>query len=285
MFGKKKKKASQGFENPDEISQLNELASIGGESDLTADYVPGMTEEDFDSMGFNTDDPLIPGMSDGSSQSQNQSKKKEKSGGSFGKGLAILLTIVVGVAGLYMYSSKSDNGSETPSTDQTNSQNAESPEGGERGSGNGNATTDMGEAKDTGVNLNGIVVNEEVGKSYTGSELGNPQNGTGAIMSFDYYYYVERDGDKAMQFFNPNVKGYNGPFVQTNINKVPQGTKYKLEITPVNIGKEYDVILTLSIPGRNQVSYRQSFETMNIDGRYYVKNFTTKGEIGEGDGR
>lgn len=123
-------------------------------------------------------------------------------------------------------------------------------------------------------NGEGIVINESVGKTHVGKENGDPSNGIGAILAFDYAYYVDRDGDKARSFFNPEATSYDAAFIQNHIDEVPEGTDYELEITPVSIGQEYDVILSLKLPGAGKVvSYQQKFETMEKDGVFYVKTF------------
>lgn len=128
--------------------------------------------------------------------------------------------------------------------------------------------------------FSGVVVNEQIGKEYSGSDDGNPINGTGAILAFDYDYYVNRDGEEALKHFNPNSSSYDGAYIQTHINKVPSGTTYEISVIPERLGEKYNVKLTLNIPGYDPVSYDQEFITMEKDGIFYVKNFTSKKSSG-----
>lgn len=140
-------------------------------------------------------------------------------------------------------------------------------------------------------NFDGIVVREENGVTYSGNVDGSPVNGTGAILSFDYSYYTGRDGSKVVEDLSPTVgtdtratgeslsedeKKRYGDFYQSHIDKVPEGTTYTLDITPVRIGEEYQVVLHLDIPQSKPVSYVQDFKTVKIGDRYYVQNFTSQ---------
>lgn len=147
--------------------------------------------------------------------------------------------------------------------------------------GGGGITTGGGDGGDPGSSRiegggEGVNVNEAVGVTHTGTENGNPANGTGAILAFDHQYYTERSGEGARSHFNPEATSYDAAFIQAAIDRVPGGTTYSLDITPMTIGQRYDVVLTLTIPGMDPVSYNQDFEVMEADGRYYVKTFTSQ---------
>ena len=118
--------------------------------------------------------------------------------------------------------------------------------------------------------------NEKVNKTYSGSDNASAQNGTGAILSFAYQMYTERNGEKARQYYNPDANGYSGEMIQKEIDTtIPEGTKYNMEITPLQIGSQYEAILTLTVPNFSQaVSYKLNIETMERDGRYFIKTFT-----------
>lgn len=120
----------------------------------------------------------------------------------------------------------------------------------------------------------GVTVNEQINKAYVGNQNGNHEaNGTGAILAFDYAYYVKRSGEEAIKYFNPDVKAYNASTVQTGIDKVSQGTKYELSITPKVIGEDYDVKLKLMVPGYDPIVYNQRFHIMQKDDKFYIKSF------------
>lgn len=149
------------------------------------------------------------------------------------------------------------------------------------GGGGGVTTGDGGTGEDPGSSRiegdgEGVNINEAVGSTHTGTENGNPANGTGAILAFDHQYYTERSGEGARSHFNPDATSYDAAFIQAAIDRVPGGTTYSLDITPMTIGQRYDVVLTLTIPGMDPVSYNQDFEVMESDGRYYVKSFTSQ---------
>lgn len=200
-------------------------------------------------IGYDDDDDFLDDdeYQDYLSESEEEPSKESKS--SSGKFILVIGFVAIVAAILYAVftmggvTNNADNGQETSSVQQT------------------------GE---------GIVVNETVGESYIGNDNGNPTNGTGAILAFDYDYYVSRDGEKARGHFNPEAKSYDAAFIQGKIDEVPQGTEYELKITPVEIGSRYDVVLTLSFPGKEPTVYNQDFEVMENDGEFYVKTFTSE---------
>lgn len=127
----------------------------------------------------------------------------------------------------------------------------------------------------------GLVVDEQLGVTYEGSANGSPVNGTGAILALDHAYYVDRDAAAVMEHFDPSLEGFDRSYVQSKvqayIDKVPGGTTHSLSISPRQIGVSYDVVLTLNIPGEDPATYDQNFEVVHVDGKYYVKNFTSTG--------
>lgn len=171
---------------------------------------------------------------------------------------AIIITLVI--VGAIAFALLSGTGEDVQQGAQQNNSNDSRIEGGEEGS----------------------VVNEQLGNTYQGNDNGNPINGTGAILAFDYAYYKDRDGEKARSLFNPDTDAYSGSYLQQEINKVPQGTEYDLSIKPQRIGELYDVDLTLTIPGLDPVKYKQVFHTMEKDGKFYIEKFTS--QIGDESG-
>lgn len=148
----------------------------------------------------------------------------------------------------------------------------------ESGSSTDSSDTEITHAEDAPSmdRSNGINVTESLGETYSGNQDGNPSTGTGAILSFDYQYYTERDASGVLANFNPSNNLYEASFIQGEIDKVPEGTEYSLDITPTQIGRTYDVTLTLSLPGKDSVSYEQEFFVTEIDGNFYVESFKTK---------
>lgn len=218
------------------------------DENLSSSSIPDMNYDEFNKE-IDDDDPL------GIDRKPPEKNNDDKGGNSFGK-IIISLTIIAVIAmGLFYVSENSD----TTGDENTQSQSQED--------------TKVEDNNDEDDSSGGLVAPEEVNKEYSTSSNGNPTNGTGAIMAFDYAYYVLRDGDAVRKTFNPDVDAYEGSYIQREIDKVPQGVKHKLSITPKIIGESYDVVLTLSIPGSDPVSYKQKFSTMEKDGKFYVKTF------------
>lgn len=130
-------------------------------------------------------------------------------------------------------------------------------------------------------NVEGIVINEKENEEYVGNEDGAPVNGTGAILAYDYDYYHNRNGEEARKHFNPDIRNYDGEFLQNHIDKVPTGTEYELKITPKRLGEEYDVILSLSIPGEETQSWSQKVTVMEKEGTFYVEKLESSSKIDE----
>lgn len=125
----------------------------------------------------------------------------------------------------------------------------------------------------------GVVVNEQINNAYKGDGDGNANSsGTGAILAFNYDYYVNRSGEEAIKHFNPDVNAYTASTIQAEIDKVAQGTTHELSITPRVLGEDYDVELILNIPGYDPVSYNQKFSIMERDGEYFIRSFSLSGE-------
>lgn len=228
------------FGSDDEIDIFE---ALDGETDLSAKEYPAPSYDDFEGADIEDDILGIDGMDEEPRPSQ---KPKKKNPIMF---LAIGAIVVIG-GGLLVFSAmNSPQESQGPAVDdEVNSRVEGSSEG--------------------------IVVNEELGVTYEGNENGAPVNGTGAILAFDHAYYVDRDGEKVLEHFNPDVRSYDDAFVQSHIDKVPVGTTYSLQITPRQVGVSYDVTLTLTLPGEDPVSYLKNVETMQKDGEYFVKTFT-----------
>ena len=69
--------------------------------------------------------------------------------------------------------------------------------------------------------------------------------------------------------------------LQNHIDKVPTGTEYELKITPKRLGEEYDVILSLSIPGEETQSWSQKVTVMEKEGTFYVEKLESSSKIDE----
>ena len=247
FFGKKK----QGDTHQSNDDDFSFFDTIEDDSDFSAENYVELGYGDMDNLGLGGADQI----SDEAVRKAN-SDEKEEEGVNFTK-VIIFITVFV-LLGIGAYSLVSnDNSGEPPAQEQQSSEQA------------------GGDAADNGKKT-GLVVTEQVGKEFVSNEDGNPVNGTGVILAFDYAYYTKRDGKAARELFNPEAKSYNASYIQREIDKVPQGTTYELSITPQRIGESYVVKLKLNIPGSEPVVYNQKFTTAQRgDGTFYIKQFTS----------
>lgn len=229
----------------------------------------GFDVSDLDDYGddYNTDDLTdytddfsnLPG-DDESDSDEGPKTGKRRTGLSTGAKVAIsivsvivlVLAILFGV-GYYMKSKNSD----TTSTETTTTQSVQQFDPSTAGK---------------------VNVRESTGVTYTGTDNALNNNGTGAILAFDYAYYTERSGKNALSHFDPDNHEYTAENIQAEINKMRPSTRYSLQITPTVIGKSYNVILTLYIPSGTDIAtftYNQKFTVVEKNGKYYVKSFTS----------
>lgn len=260
LFSKKKKGNSLSSDNSD----FDMFDIVGDtEENLSADQYPELSYDDME--GFDFPD----------NEDSTKEKLKSESGGSRFRKTVIVGTIVaLGFIGAVYFTGNTDDSEQDEPQQQEQQQLDDQPDDStSSGSQDSESSDPSMKKKDSGV-----VATEQIGQEYTTSDDGNPINGTGAIMAFDHAYYTKRDGQAARELFNPEAEAYSADYIQRAIDKVPQGTKYSLSITPVRIGEEYDVKLSLSIPGAESPTvYNQTFYTDEINGQYYVKSFTSQG--------
>lgn len=100
-------------------------------------------------------------------------------------------------------------------------------------------------------------------------DQGSQKGGAAAIAAYDYAYYVKRSGAEAVAMYAPGARPDAG-LAQNAIDANPEGTRYQLEITPVVVGKEYDVFLKVMWPGLPETEARQKFFTTYSDGKYFL---------------
>lgn len=241
LFKKKKKDEAE----PQEVDEFGIMD--GDDDDVFSSAISpsiGYDDDDFEyEDDFDDEEDDESGRHNPDSSQEGVDKKKFF-------GFLFLIIIVLALAAFFVFGSS--QGGDSPQPEET-SQSQE----------------------DKGANK-GIVVQEANGETYNGNDDGNPVNGTGAILAFDYAYYTERSGEKAREYFNPDAKEYDADYIQKAIDtNVPEGTKYDLAITPKSIGKEYDVVLTITEPGTEPYKFNQKFSVMEKEGRFYVENFTS----------
>lgn len=256
LFSKKKKSAPSS-----DNSEFDMFDIVGSsEENLSADQYPELSYDDMEGFNFPDD------------EEESKNKEKDSDSGSRFRRMFIAGTILalIIIAAVY-FTQGDDSDSSSQGEDQNVSQQDDSNDD------NGENKENSNEENNPNIKDSGVVATEQVGQEYSTSDDGNPINGTGAIMAFDYAYYVKRDGEAARKIFNPDADAYNAKYIQRAIDKVPQGTKHSLVITPVRIGEEYNVELTLNLPGAEEPTiYNQVFTTEEKDGQFYVKSFVSK---------
>lgn len=249
MFGKKKKQEKSSFSDDNfDYDDIDYLAS--DEENFSASEYPIDSYEDIGDDVVLEDDIL--GIDDEKSAKSSSNNSTNKSN--------IILFIVLGIIGAIVIGYFTVGGSSSDNADNSNQQE------------------DKVDSK-IDRNVDGIVVNEKENEEYVGNEDGAPVNGSGAILAYDYDYYHNRNGNEARKHFNPDISNYDGEYLQNHIDKVPSGTEYELKITPKRIGEEYDVILSLSIPGEETQSWQQKVTVMEKDGTFYVKRLDSSSKI------
>lgn len=261
MARKKKNNDLPSYEDNDDFSYLDDLdddlLSSGDESPIS--YEDDDIDIDEDYIGMNK-----------KPKKTSNSKKKDGKGKWIVAGLLVAVLVGTGIATKTgaLDEFLNENGS------QSSSEESSGEDGSDKDIESGNNNSEGSESSKT--EDNGVVINEKVNETYSGSDNASSQNGTGAILSFAYQMYTERNGEKARKYYNPDANGYSGEMIQKEIDTtIPEGTKYNMEITPLQIGSQYEAILTLTVPNFNQaVSYKLNIETMERDGRYFIKTFT-----------
>lgn len=246
LFGKKKK-------NTPVDDDLDEFAIANEDDEIFASHTPAPNYDD--DIDEDLDDII---------QEEGSSRQSSDSGGGMSRstkmGLVVLGIIIALFAASQLGVFDTSDGQQDQSDDQAVSQE------------------DDQAVRETG---DGVVVDESVGKSYVGSDKGNPINGTGAIMAFTYHYYTTRSGEESIKHFNPEATSYDAEYIQNHIDDVPEGTKYELTITPRTIGSFYDGILNLSTPDGSDHEFFISYEVMEKDGRFFVKTFSENAQAQE----
>lgn len=250
----KKKKSTPSSDN----SEFDMFDIVGSsEENLSADQYPELSYDDMENFNFPDD------------EEESKNKGKDSDSGSRFRRMLIAGTILALIIIAAVYFTQGD--------DSNSSQQGEDQNISQQDDNDGENEENSNEEDSSNIKDSGVVATEQVGQEYSTSDDGNPINGTGAIMAFDYAYYVKRDGEAARKIFNPDADAYSAKYIQRAIDKVPQGTTHSLVVTPVRIGEEYNVELTLNIPGNEEPTiYNQVFNTEEKDGQFYVESFVSK---------
>ena len=100
-------------------------------------------------------------------------------------------------------------------------------------------------------------------------DAGNQLGGAGAIAAYEHAYYVLRDAVAAQNLYAPGARG-DITTLKTAIEANPTGTGYKLVVTPVKPGDEYDIELTIMWPNTPPLDVKKKFFVTYLDGKFYL---------------
>jgi hypothetical protein len=111
----------------------------------------------------------------------------------------------------------------------------------------------------------------------TGHGSGDQKTGAGAILAFNYAYYVDRSAAAARAVAAPNAVA-TADVMQRYIDQRPAGTQHCLSITDRGRGT-YSVVLTEipPEPGAQPIVYRQTIKTIQSRGKSWIASITSEG--------
>lgn len=101
---------------------------------------------------------------------------------------------------------------------------------------------------------------------------GDQKTGEGAILAFDYAYYVERSGSQARALMSDSIKETTADTLQAAIDKLPKGAGHCLTITPER-PNVYTVKLAEYVPDGDEVSksvYDQEITVDKVDDKFVI---------------
>ncbi|WP_330232837.1 hypothetical protein OHA40_10375 [Nocardia sp. NBC_00508] len=109
------------------------------------------------------------------------------------------------------------------------------------------------------------------GKVTVGNGSGDAGSGPGAILGFQYAFYVERSGERARRFVAADAENVStAEVIQQGIDEqVPVGTTHCLRITELATDT-FDVDLTEHRPDGTTTVYKQTITTASRDGKTLV---------------
>ncbi|MEV0684754.1 hypothetical protein AB0I35_12905 [Nocardia sp. NPDC050378] len=107
----------------------------------------------------------------------------------------------------------------------------------------------------------------------TGFGPGDTSSGPGAILGFNYAYYVQRSAEQARRFVTADALVGPGDRLQAGIDAVPAGTRHCVTISPlVRVGDAdlWAVTVTEYHPGSERFAPRQLITTRTLGGATLV---------------
>ncbi|MFI6045227.1 hypothetical protein ACIA8C_26595 [Nocardia sp. NPDC051321] len=134
-----------------------------------------------------------------------------------------------------------------------------------KGNGSDNPTPP---AASTSTGVNCVASISKDGKVTNGNGNGDTNSGAGAILGFQYAFYVQRSGANARKFVaDDTVNVSPADVIQKGIDEqVPKGTTHCLKITEVTTGT-YAVDLREIRPNGTEQRYPQTITTVVRDGK------------------
>ncbi|WP_330252437.1 hypothetical protein OG874_41250 [Nocardia sp. NBC_00565] len=109
------------------------------------------------------------------------------------------------------------------------------------------------------------------GRVTRGNGQGDTSSGAGAILGFQYEFYVDRNGEKARKYVAPDAENVStAEIIQQAINdQIPVGSTHCLRVAEV-AGDTFEVDLTEHRPDGTTNVYRQTVTTVDRDGKTVI---------------
>ncbi|MEV4234238.1 MULTISPECIES: hypothetical protein [unclassified Nocardia] len=102
------------------------------------------------------------------------------------------------------------------------------------------------------------------------AEPGGADSGPGAILAFQYAYYVERSGERVRAVVAPDSNISSATVIQHGIDTIPLGTTHCVRIQTITEDR-YSVEVTEYRPGGAPATYnKQTVTTVVVDGRTLI---------------
>ncbi|WP_245650362.1 hypothetical protein [Nocardia harenae] len=117
----------------------------------------------------------------------------------------------------------------------------------------------------------------EDGTVTVGNGTGSTEDGAGAILGFQYAFYVERNGERARRYVDPDAANISSAqVIQSAIDEqIPVGTTHCLRVTELATDT-FEVDLTEHRPDGATTVYQQTVATVVKDGRHLVHSIDNR---------